>query len=363
MEKIQENTQNESFGKQIYNHLMNGVSNMLPFTIAGGIFMAVAFLIDTIGGAPQDSDFGSHLAAAAWFKTIGGYSFNFMIPVLAGYIGMSIAGQVGFLSGLAGGAIALSGSTFTNPSGDVSSGFLGGLIAGFIGGYLMLGIKRMSDYLPKALDGIKPVLIYPLCGLGTVAVVMCAVNPFMGIINNGISVFLTNMGGSSKILLGCILGVMMSIDMGGPCNKAAYLFATMGMASGNFNMMAAVMLGGMIPPLSIALAATFFKNRWTAEELKNAPANYIMGLSFITEGAIPYAAADPARVIPSCVIGAAVAGGLSMAFDCTLRAPHGGIFVFAVVGHPLMYTVSLLAGSFVGMILLAILKKKRTDKK
>ena len=350
----------ESFGRRLYKHLMNGVSNMLPFTVAGGIFIALAFLIDSLGGAPQDADFGTHLAAAAWFKTIGGYAFNFMIPILAGFIGKSIADRPGLLVGMAGGAMAVSGATFAAPAGNVPSGFLGALLAGFIGGFLMLMLEKLCDKLPKALNGIKPVLIYPLGGLAMVAIMMCAVNPIMGLLNEGLSSFLTNMGDSSKILLGCVLGAMMSIDMGGPFNKAAYVFGSAAIASENFDIMAAVMVGGMVPPLAIALATTFFKNKFTDEERKNGPVNYIMGLSFITEGAIPYAAADPARVIPACMIGAATAGGLSMAFDCTLRAPHGGIFVFPVVGNPVMYVLALVIGSVVGMLLLGLFKKKVT---
>lgn len=349
---------NESFGRKLYKHLMNGVSNMLPFTIAGGIFIALAFLIDTIAGAPQTGDFGTYTAAAKFFKTIGGFAFNFMIPVLAGYIGKSIADRPGFLVGLVGGYLATTGSTFAAVGGDVPSGFLGALLAGFAGGYLMLGVERLCDKLPKALNGIKPVLIYPLVGLGIIAVIMCAVNPFMGMINTSISSLLNSMGSSSKILLGCILGAMMSIDMGGPFNKAAYVFGTAAIASGSYDIMAAVMIGGMVPPLAIALSTTFFKNRWTEEERKNGPVNYIMGLSFVTEGAIPYAAADPLRVIPACMIGAGVAGALSMAFGCTLMAPHGGIFVIAVIGNWPMYLLSLVIGSVVGMLLLALFKKK-----
>ena len=349
---------NESFGRKLYKYLMNGVSNMLPFTIAGGIFIALAFLIDTIAGAPQTGDFGTYTAAAKFFKTIGGFAFNFMIPVLAGYIGKSIADRPGFLVGLVGGYLATTGSTFAAVGGDVPSGFLGALLAGFAGGYLMLGVEKLCDKLPKALNGIKPVLIYPLVGLGIIAVVMCAVNPFMGMINTSISNLLNSMGSSSKILLGCILGAMMSIDMGGPFNKAAYVFGTAAIASGSYDIMAAVMIGGMVPPLAIALSTTFFKNRWTEEERKNGPVNYIMGLSFVTEGAIPYAAADPLRVIPACMIGAGVAGALSMAFGCTLMAPHGGIFVIAVIGNWPMYLLSLVIGSVVGMLLLALFKKK-----
>lgn len=348
----------EGFGRKIYKHLMNGVSNMLPFTVAGGIFIALAFLIDSISGAPHDGNFGMHTAAAAFFKTIGGYAFNFMIPVLAGYIAMSIADRPGFLVGLVGGYLAASGATFVNVGGDIPSGFLGALLAGFAGGFLMVAVEKLCDKLPNALNGIKPVLIYPLAGLGIIAVIMCAVNPFMGMINTGLSDFLSAMGGSSKIVLGCVLGAMMSVDMGGPFNKAAYVFGTAAIASGNYDIMAAVMIGGMVPPIAIALSTSFFKNRWTEEERKNGLVNYIMGLSFITEGAIPYAAADPLRVIPACVVGAGLAGGLSMAFNCTLMAPHGGIFVFAVVGNWAMYLVSLAVGSLVGMILLGLLKKK-----
>lgn len=353
----------ESFGRKLYKHLMNGVSNMLPFTVAGGIFIALAFLIDTVAGAPQDENFGAYTAAAAFFKTIGGFAFNFMVPVLAGYIGKSIADRPGFLVGLVGGYLATTGSTFASVAGGVPSGFLGALLAGFAGGFLMLKIEKLCDNMPKALNGIKPVLIYPLAGLGAIAVIMCAVNPFMGMINTGLSDFLNSMGSSSKIILGCILGGMMAIDMGGPFNKAAYVFGTAAIASGSYDVMAAVMIGGMVPPIAIALSTTFFKDRWTEDERKNGMVNYIMGLSFITEGAIPYAASDPLRVIPACFVGAAVSGGLSMAFDCTLMAPHGGIFVFAVVGNWAMYLVSLAAGSAAGMLMLALLKKKRTEEK
>lgn len=349
---------NESFGRKLYKHLMNGVSNMLPFTVAGGIFIAIAFLIDTISGAPHDASFGTYTSGAAFFKTIGNYAFNFMIPVLAAYIGKSIADRPGFLVGLVGGALAAAGSTFAKVTGDIPSGFLGALFAGFAGGYLMLGVEKLCDKLPKALNGIKPVLIYPLVGLGLIAVLMCAVNPFMGLINTGLSNLLDSMGNTSKVVLGCVLGAMMSIDMGGPFNKAAYVFGTAAITTGGYDIMAAVMVGGMVPPIAIALSTTFFKNRWTPDERKNGTVNYIMGLSFITEGAIPYAASAPLKVIPACAIGAAVAGGLSMAFGCTLMAPHGGIFVFAVVGNWPMYLVALAAGSVVGMLLLALFKKK-----
>ncbi len=352
---------NDSFGRRVYKHLMNGVSHMLPFVIAGGIFIAIAFLIDSLSGAPQNSDFGTYTPAAAFFKTIGGYAFNFMIPILGGYIAMSIADRPGLLVGFVGGFLATTGSTFANIAGDIPSGFLGALFAGFVGGYLMLGLMKLCDKLPDSLEGIKSVLIYPLVGLGLIAVIMCAVNPIMGALNTGLTNLLNSMHGSSKVILGCVLGAMMAIDMGGPFNKAAYAFGIAAITNGNYDIMAAVMIGGMVPPIAIALATTFFKKKFTVQERKNAPVNYIMGLSFITEGAIPYAAADPLRVIPSCMIGSAVAGGLSMLFNCTLMAPHGGVFVFAVMGNWPMYIVSLVAGSIVGMLMLGLLKKRVTE--
>lgn len=351
----------EGLGRKVYKHLMNGVSNMLPFVVAGGIFIALAFLIDTLLGAPQDANFGTNTPIAAFFKTIGGYAFNFMIPILAGFIGKSIADRPGFLVGIVGGFLATTGTTFTAVGGDVPSGFLGALFAGFIGGYLMLGIEKLCDKFPKSLEGIKPVLIYPLVGLGMIAVIMCAVNPIMGALNTGLTNMLNSMGSVSKVLLGVVLGAMMSVDMGGPFNKAAYVFGTAAITTGNYDIMAAVMIGGMVPPLAIALATTFFKNKFTAQERKSGPVNYIMGLSFITEGAIPYAASDPLRVIPSCMVGAGVAGGLSMLFNCTLMAPHGGIFVFAVVGNWPFYLLSLAIGSAISMLMLGILKKKVTE--
>lgn len=351
----------EGLGRKVYKHLMNGVSNMLPFVVAGGIFIALAFLIDTLLGAPQDANFGTNTPIAAFFKTIGGYAFNFMIPILAGFIGKSIADRPGFLVGIVGGFLATTGTTFTAVGGDVPSGFLGALFAGFVGGYLMLGIEKLCDKFPKSLEGIKPVLIYPLVGLGMIAVIMCAVNPIMGALNTGLTNMLNSMGSVSKVLLGVVLGAMMSVDMGGPFNKAAYVFGTAAITTGNYDIMAAVMIGGMVPPLAIALATTFFKNKFTAQERKSGPVNYIMGLSFITEGAIPYAASDPLRVIPSCMVGAGVAGGLSMLFNCTLMAPHGGIFVFAVVGNWPFYLLSLAIGSAIGMLMLGILKKKVTE--
>lgn len=362
---------NETIGRQLYKHLMNGVSHMLPFVVAGGIFIAIAFLIDTASGvqAAGNSAFGTVNPVAAWFKTIGGYAFNFMIPILAGFIARSIADRPGLLVGFVGGFLATNGATFVDPgaAATIPSGFLGALLAGFAGGYLMLALEKLCDKLPNALEGIKPVLIYPLAGLGIVAVMMCAVNPIMGIVNTGLNsgliwLYENNLG----ILLACILGAMMSIDMGGPFNKAAYVFGT-GMlttaatnpevATVAYQIMACVMIGGMVPPLAIALSTTFFKSRWTAEERKNGVVNYVMGLSFITEGAIPYAASSPLKVIPSCAIGAAVAGGLSWLFGCTLMAPHGGIFVVATIGNPLLYLLALAIGAVVGMILLAIMKR------
>jgi len=348
----------ESAGRKVYKHLMEGVSHMLPFVVAGGIFIALAFLIDTIAGAPQDGNFGTATPAAAWFKGIGGVSFGFMLPILAGYIGRSIADRPGLLVGIVGGMMASIGCTFAEPAGQaVSAGFLGALLAGFAGGYFMLWFEKVCEHIPQALDGMKPVLIFPLVGLAFIGLFMCAVNPVMIAINDGISAFLKSLG-NAKIILGILLGGMMAIDMGGPINKAAYLFGTAAIANGDYDMMAAVMVGGMVPPLAIALATTFFKDRWTESELKSGPVNYIMGLSFITEGAIPYAAADPLRVIPACVVGSATAGAISMAFGCTLMAPHGGIFVFAVVGNWPMYLVALIVGAVVGALLLRVLKKK-----
>lgn len=353
---------NESIGRQLYKHLMNGVSHMLPFVVGGGIFIAIAFLIDTIAGNAGTADFGTVNAAAAWFKTIGGVAFNVMVPILAGFIAMSIADRPGLLVGLAGGFLATSGATFASPGGDVPSGFLGGLLAGFAGGYLLLGIEKLCDKMPASLEGIKPVLIYPLAGLGIVGVMMCAVNPIMGAINTGMTNALNAMASNEGLMipLCALLAAMMAIDMGGPFNKAAYVFATGALSSQTeaaYMIMAAVMVGGMVPPIAIALSNTFFKNRWTEDERKNATVNYIMGLSFVTEGAIPYAAGHPLQVIPSCIVGSAVAGALSAVFGCTLMAPHGGIFVVATIGNPLLYFVALAVGAVVGMFMLALLKK------
>lgn len=354
----------ESAGRKVYKHLMEGVSHMLPFVVAGGIFIALSFLVDTLAGVSPEDGIGSATPVAAWFNGIGNVAFGFMLAVLAGYIGRSIADRPGLLVGFVGGAMAASGITFFDPTGasGVSAGFLGALLAGFVGGYFMRWFEKVCDHMPQALDGMKPVLIYPLVGLAVIGVFMCAVNPVMIWINDAISSFLNSLG-NAKIILGILLGGMMAVDMGGPINKAAYLFGTAAIANGDYDMMAAVMVGGMVPPLAIAIATTFFKDRWTEAELKSGPVNYIMGLSFITEGAIPYAAADPLRVIPACVVGSALAGAISMAFGCTLMAPHGGIFVFAVVGNWPMYIVALLAGSIVGALLLRILKKPVTVKK
>ena len=354
----------EGIGHQIYKHLMNGVSYMLPFVIGGGIMIALAFLIDTIAGAPRNSDFGTYTAAAAFFKSIGNVAFNFMMPVLAGYIARSIADRPGLAVGFVGGSIATLGCTFANVTGDASavSGFLGALIAGFVGGFIVLLLKKVFSFLPDSLESMLPVLILPLLGITLMGAFMCFINPAVGAINTAITNGLNSMGSASQILLGCLLGGMMAIDMGGPFNKAAYVFGTAAIASGGFNIMASVMIGGMVPPIAIALATTFFKNKFTAEERKAGVVNYIMGLCFITEGAIPFAASDPLRVIPSCVVGSAVAGGISMAMGCGLRAPHGGIFVFPVVENVGGYLLALVVGAVVGMVLLAILKKNKTER-
>lgn len=350
---------NESFGRQIYKHLMNGVSHMLPFVIGGGILIALAFLLDDYSIDP--SNFGMNTPVAAFLKTVGGMAFGFMLPVLAGFIAMSIADRPGLAVGFVGGALANAGTTyascFDSNISPISGGFLGALFAGFAAGYLVVGLKKLFDLLPDALDGLKPTLLYPLFGIGLIGLIMVLVNPFFGSINTAITAFLNSMGGTSKVLLGIVVAGMMAIDMGGPFNKAAYVFGTASLASGNYEVMAAVMAGGMVPPLAIALATTFFGNRFTENERKSGITNYIMGLSFITEGAIPFAAADPLRVIPSCVVGSAAAGAMSMIFNCTLMAPHGGVFVVPVIGNPLMYLAAVAVGSVVGMIMLALLKR------
>ncbi|MFR2034673.1 MAG: fructose-specific PTS transporter subunit EIIC [Agathobacter sp.] len=345
----------ESVAHQIYKHLMNGVSHMLPFVVGGGILIAIAFLIDgfcvDINSLPADqrSNFGTITEAAALFKGIGGIAFGFMLPILSGFIAMSIADRPGLAVGFVGGAIAANGT----------SGFLGALVAGFLAGYTVLLLKKILDKLPESLDGMKPVLLYPLLGIFIVGVIMqFVVEPPIGALNAAINEGLKGLNGSSAVLLGALLGGMMSVDMGGPVNKAAYVFGTASIAAGNYNIMAAVMIGGMVPPIAIALATLFFKNKFTAEQRKAGPTNFIMGLSFISEGAIPFAASDPLRVIPACVVGSAVAGALSMAFGCTLMAPHGGIFVVPTIGNPVMYLIALLIGSVISCVLLGLLKKK-----
>ena len=356
----------QGIGSTIYKHLMNGVSHMLPFVVGGGILIALAFLLDDYSIDP--SNFGTNTPVARVFKEIGGVAFGFMLPILAGFIAMSIADRPGLVVGFVGGAIAASGTSFfsLNAGADpVSAGFLGALIAGFAGGYFVLLLKKITSKFPRAIDGIRPMLIYPLIGTLFIGLLMFLINPIMGTINNWISNLLNSMGDSSKILLGAVLGGMMSVDMGGPINKAAYVFGVGSLAAASnenptgFMVMAAVMVGGMVPPIVIALSTTFFPKKWTKEERNNGFVNYIMGLCFISEGAIPYAAADPIRVIPSCIVGSAVSGALSMAFGCTLRAPHGGVFVFPTVGKPLMYVVALLVGSVVGALLLSLLKKNK----
>lgn len=346
--------ESDSVGHQIYKHLMNGVSHMLPFVIGGGILIAIAFLIDgfavDLNSRPFDerSNFGTITPMAAMFKSIGGVAFGFMLPILAGFIAMSIADRPGLAVGFIGGAIAANGT----------SGFLGALVAGFVAGYLVRLLKKLFEKLPEGLEGIKPMLLYPVIGIFLIGVIMTyVVEPPIGALNVMINNGLNSMNGAKAILLGALLGGMMSVDMGGPVNKAAYVFGTASIAAGNYNIMAAVMVGGMVPPLAIALATMFFKNKFTEEERKAGPTNIVMGLSFISEGAIPFAASDPLRVLPSCIIGSAVAGALSMAFNCTLMAPHGGIFVFLTVGHPLLYLISLAVGSVVGCVILGLLKK------
>ena len=348
----------ESIGHQIYKHLMNGVSHMLPFVVGGGILIAIAFLIDGFSvdlnslPADQRANFGTITQGAALFKGIGGTAFGFMLPILAGFIAMSIADRPGLAVGFVGGSIAANGT----------SGFLGALVAGFVAGYIVNLLKEIFSKLPESLDGVKPVLLYPLLGIFLIGVIMqFVVEPPIGALNTAINNGLNGLNGASAVVLGVLLGGMMAIDMGGPVNKAAYVFGTASIAAGNYNIMAAVMIGGMVPPLAIALATIFFKNKFTAEERKAGPTNFIMGLSFITEGAIPFAASDPLHVLPACAVGSAVAGGLSMAFGCTLMAPHGGIFVVPTIGNPLMYLVALVIGSFIACGLLGLLKKKVSE--
>ncbi len=350
----------ESAGSSFYKHLMNGVSHMLPFVVGGGILIALAFLLDDYSIDP--SNFGTNTPVAHVLKEIGGVAFGFMLPILAGFIAMSIADRPGLVVGFVGGAIASAGTSFTSLTGKseaVSAGFLGALIAGFVAGYVVQCLKKLTEKMPSSMDGIRPMLIYPLVGTLLIGLFMFLINPVMGAINTWIANLLNSMGNTSKVLLGAVLGGMMSVDMGGPINKAAYVFGVAALGSGRYDVMAAVMVGGMVPPIAIALATTFFPKKWTKEERNNGFVNYIMGLCFISEGAIPYAAADPIRVIPSCIAGSAVAGALSMIFGCTLMAPHGGVFVFPTVGNPFLYIVALLIGSAVGALILTALKKNR----
>ncbi|RHU66084.1 PTS fructose transporter subunit IIC [Clostridium sp. TF08-15] len=350
-------TGKESVAHKIYTQLMNGVSHMLPFVVGGGILIAIAFLIDGLSidinalPADQRGNFGTITPVAAMFKNIGGVAFGLMLPVLAGFIGMAIGDRPALALGFVGGMMAANGK----------SGFLGALVAGFLAGYLILGLRKICDRLPDAIEKLAPVLIYPVVGILIMGLAMnFVVEPIMGGINTGLNNFLSGMGDSSRIVLGLILGGMMAIDMGGPFNKAAYVFGTAAITAGNYDIMAAVMIGGMTPPCAIALATLLFKNKFTKEERDAGPTNFIMGLAFITEGAIPFAASDPLHVLPSCIIGSALAGSLSMAFHCTLMAPHGGIFVFPVVGNAVMYLVALVAGTVVSALLLGVLKKKVT---
>lgn len=352
----------EGVGRQTYKHLMNGVSHMLPFVVGGGVLIALGFLIDTFAGnANVGGDFGSTNPIAAVIFWIGKAAFAFMLPILSGYIARSIADRPGLLPGIVGGYLATTGATLSSPTGDDSavSGFLGALLAGFIAGFLVNILKKAFDWLPKGMDGIKPVFIYPLFGTLLIGLFMLAINPFVGYLNIGLSNALSSLGETSRILLSIVLAAMMATDMGGPFNKAAYVFGTAAIADGNGWIMAAVMIGGMIPPIAIALSTTFDKRKWNDEEIKNGPVNYLMGLCFITEGAIPYAAADPLRVIPSCMVGSAAAGLITALFSCSCPAPHGGIFVFAVVDNPLGYLIALAAGSAVGALMLSILKRTK----
>ena len=344
-----------SVGHKIYTQLMNGVSHMLPLVVGGGILIAIAFLIDGLSvdlsalPADQRANFGTITPLAALFKGIGNTAFGFMLPILAGFIAMAIGDRPALALGLVGGMMAANGK----------SGFLGALLAGFAAGYIILGLRKLCDKLPEALEKIAPVLIYPVAGILIMGLLMTfVVEPVMGGINTGLNNALTGMGSSSKVVLGIVLGGMMAIDMGGPFNKAAYVFGTAAIAAGNYDIMAAVMIGGMTPPCAIALATLLFKDKFTKEERDAGPTNFIMGLAFITEGAIPFAASDPLHVLPSCIVGSAVAGAISMAFDCTLMAPHGGIFVFPVVGNAVMYLVALVVGTVISAVLLGLLKKK-----
>ena len=354
----EDDNEKEGFGTQVYKHLMNGVTHMLPFVVGGGILIALAFLFDDYSIDP--SNFGMNTPLAAFFKTVGGAAFNVMLYILAGYIAMSIADRPGLAVGFVGGILAVQGTTFASLTDStvvlVSSGFLGALIAGFVGGYIVLLLKKICSYLPESIEGIKTILLYPVFGIMLMGAFMLLINPYVGAINTAINNYLSTMSTANKVLLGAILGGMMAIDLGGPVNKAAYTFGTGMLASGQYEIMAAVMAGGMVPPLAVALLATFFPKKIAKKDKQAAYVNYIMGLSFISEGAIPFASADPLRTIPAFVAGSAVTGALSMVFNCTLMAPHGGIFVIATVGHPIWYLVSIIIGSLVSMAVMAMLK-------
>lgn len=360
-----ENNKNEKQRRGIYKHLMNGVTHMLPFVVGGGILIAISFLIDDYSINP--SNFGMNTPIAAFFKTIGGIAFDFMLLILSGYIAMSIGDRPGLVVGFVGGAIAKAGTTFTSFSNPeevlISSGFLGALLAGFIGGYVVVFLRKLFSFMPKSLEGIRTILIYPVAGILLIGIIMLLINPFVAAINTGLNNFLFSLSGVNKIILGAILAGMMSVDLGGPVNKAAYTFGTGMLAEGHYEIMAAVMIGGMVAPLAIALLATFFPKKLPQKERQAGLLNYVMGLSFISEGAIPFASSDPIRVLSSCVIGSAVSGALSMAFNCTLMAPHGGIFVLPLIGNWGWYVFSLVVGSFIAMGIMAMLKKNVLEKK
>ena len=349
----------EGFGTKIYKHLMNGVTHMLPFVVGGGILIAIAFLLDDYSIDP--SNFGMNTPIAAFFKTVGGAAFNVMLYILAGYIAMSIADRPGLAVGFVGGILAVQGTTFASLTDSsvvlVSSGFLGALIAGFVGGYIVILLKKICSYLPESIEGIKTILLYPVFGILLIGAFMLLINPYVGAINTAINNYLSSMGTANKVVLGAILGGMMAIDLGGPINKAAYTFGTGMLASGQYEIMAAVMAGGMVPPLAIAFLATAFPRKIPKKDKQAAYVNYIMGLSFISEGAIPFASADPLRTLPAFVVGSAVTGALSMIFNCTLMAPHGGIFVIATIGQPLLYLLAIAVGTIISTLIMAKLKK------
>ena len=357
--EINDSNEKEGVWTQIYKHLMNGVTHMLPFVVGGGILTAIAFLLDDYSINP--ANFGMNTPIAAFFKTVGGAAFNVMLYILAGYIAMSIADRPGLAVGFVGGILAVQGTTFASLSDSsivlVSSGFLGALIAGFVGGYIVVFLKKICSYLPDSIEGIKTILLYPVFGILLMGLFMLIINPYVAGINTAINNYLSSMGTANKVLLGALLGGMMAVDLGGPVNKAAYTFGTGMLASGQYEIMAAVMAGGMVPPLAIALLATLFPKKIAKKDRQAAYVNYIMGLSFISEGAIPFASSDPLRTIPAFIIGSAVTGALSMAFNCTLMAPHGGIFVIATIGHPLMYLLAILIGTIVSALIMAKLKK------